>query len=86
MSRLCLNTLHINVYPTITAAATSTTITITKNYYYYYYYYYYCYLYNTTYIGSGLVASVGVHTNSSLSWPLFFGKTAEWPKITHMLP
>ena len=24
--------------------------------------------------------------NPSTGWPLFFGKTAEWPKITYMLP
>ena len=25
-------------------------------------------------------------SSPTTSWSLFFGKTAEWPKITHMLP
>ena len=51
------------------------------------------YIYIYIYIlGGGLVASVWVDQlrvpslSPTKSWPLFFRKTAEWPKITHMLP
>ena len=46
---------------------------------------------NKVWSGSGLVASGPTHDlrvpslNPVIDWPLSFGKTAEWPMITHML-
>ena len=43
-------------------------------------------------VGGGLVASGQAYqfkvlcSSPSMCWPLFYGNTAEWPKINHMLP
>ena len=38
-------------------------------------------------VTSGQASQLRVpHSSPGTYWPIFFGNTTEWPKITHMLP